>query len=289
MLNKKYFYLLLIIIELHLISYVNAKVIVSIKPLGFIVSAITDNVFPTEVLLPYGESEHNYILKPSDLKKIKNSEILIWIGPEIEKFLIKPASFIARNNLALSSISQIKKSIIYFSNKKNFYKNMHLWLSPKLAKIFSFVIYKKLSTLFPSEKEKLFINLKNFQKQLIILDKKIFNKLNFIKKNRYFIFHDAFTYFEKYYGLVPIGFITKNPLIQPGIKKLKNIKEQIVLNNVHCIFSEPQYKNNFIKKLYNNSIKQVILDPLGSSITLNKNSYTNFFLQLSDNYINCLE
>lgn len=48
---------------------VQADVVVSIRPIGFIAAAIADGVTPTEVLLPDGASPHDYALKPSDLKK----------------------------------------------------------------------------------------------------------------------------------------------------------------------------------------------------------------------------
>ena len=44
----------------------NAAVVTSLKPLGFIASAITDGVTTTEVILPDGASEHDYSLRPSD-------------------------------------------------------------------------------------------------------------------------------------------------------------------------------------------------------------------------------
>jgi zinc transport system substrate-binding protein len=49
---------------------VNAAVVASLKPLGFIASAIADGVTDTQVLLPDGASEHDYSLRPSDVKRI---------------------------------------------------------------------------------------------------------------------------------------------------------------------------------------------------------------------------
>lgn len=289
MINIQKKYLIPLILEFFLIFPAISKIVVSIKPVGFIVAAITDSMLPIEVLLPYGASEHDYFLKPSDLKKIKDSELLIWIAPEIEKFLIKPSLFLAKNSLILSSIAEVQKLIIYSENKKRFHKNMHLWLSPEIVKYFAFAIYKKLSILFPQKKEKFYVNLISFEEQLEITNTKIRKQFKMIKDKKYLVFHDAFSYFEKYYGLLPIGFLTINPLIPPGIKGLTLIKKQIATNKISCIFSEPQYKNYFIKELHNNSIKQGILDPLGTNIPIKKDSYLIFLRQLSDQYITCLK
>ena len=50
----------------------DAAVVASLKPVGFIASAIADGVTETEVLLPDGASEHDYSLRPSDVKRLQN-------------------------------------------------------------------------------------------------------------------------------------------------------------------------------------------------------------------------
>ncbi|WP_312134368.1 metal ABC transporter solute-binding protein, Zn/Mn family, partial [Leclercia sp.] len=71
---------------------VNAAVVASLKPLGFIASAIADGVTETQVLLPDGASEHDYSLRPSDVKRLQNADLVVWIGPEMEAFMQKSAS-----------------------------------------------------------------------------------------------------------------------------------------------------------------------------------------------------
>ncbi|MGL4857109.1 zinc ABC transporter substrate-binding protein ZnuA [Plesiomonas sp.] len=68
----------------------SAYVLTSVKPLGFIASAIADGVTTTEVLLPNGASPHDYALRPSDIKRIQGSDLVVWVGNEMEPFLVKP-------------------------------------------------------------------------------------------------------------------------------------------------------------------------------------------------------
>lgn len=69
-----------------------AAVVASLKPVGFIASAIADGVTETEVLLPDGASEHDYSLRPSDVKRLQNADLVVWVGPEMEAFMQKPVS-----------------------------------------------------------------------------------------------------------------------------------------------------------------------------------------------------
>lgn len=70
----------------------HADVVTSIKPLGFIASAIAEGVTPVTVVLPDGASEHDYALRPSDVRRIKNADLLVWVGPEMESFVTRSAS-----------------------------------------------------------------------------------------------------------------------------------------------------------------------------------------------------
>lgn len=82
----------------------SAYVLTSVKPLGFIASAIADGVTTTEVLLPNGASPHDYALRPSDIKRIQGSDLVVWVGNEMEPFLVKPLA-----EKDLSQQIQVKK------------------------------------------------------------------------------------------------------------------------------------------------------------------------------------
>lgn len=83
----------------------NAAVVASLKPLGFIASAIADGVTDTEVLLPDGASEHDYSLRPSDVKRLQGADLVVWIGPEMEAFMEKSVKNIP--NAKLVTIAQL--------------------------------------------------------------------------------------------------------------------------------------------------------------------------------------
>ena len=88
---------------------VNAAVVASLKPLGFIASAIADGVTETQVLLPDGASEHDYSLRPSDVKRLQNADLVVWIGPEMEAFMQKSANQIAdTKKVTIAELSGVK-------------------------------------------------------------------------------------------------------------------------------------------------------------------------------------
>ncbi|CAM3737701.1 zinc ABC transporter substrate-binding protein ZnuA [Xenorhabdus thuongxuanensis] len=293
-----------------------ADVVTSIRPLGFIAAAIADGVTNTQVLLPDGASPHDYALRPLDVQKINQADLVVWIGPDMEIFLAKPIAKIERSKqLSLAELSTIKPLLLKNSEElkdsedsndsgSESYQhkheedhehhhhgeyNMHIWLSPKIAEKVAQAIYDRLIEQYPQQKQQLEVNLRKFNGQLAQTDKNITHVLKPIQKKGYFVFHDAYGYFEKHYQLAPLGVFTVNPEIQPGAQRLHKIRTQLVEQKVKCIFAEPQFRPAVIHAVAKGTDVRIgILDPLGSGIVLDKDSYMKFITQLSKQYVSCL-
>ena len=287
-----------------------ANVVASLKPVGFIAAAIADGVTPVDVLLPDGASEHDYALRPSDAKRLKNADLVVWVGPEMEAFMAKSAAELpAQKNLAMVNIDGVKPLLISGGEDEDEHTaekseeqdadahhhhhgefNMHLWLSPEIARKTAVAIHGKLLELMPESKDKLDANLKHFEAELSSADAKIGNELAPVKGKGYFVFHDAYTYFEKHYGLTPLGHFTVNPEIQPGAQRLHQIRTQLVEQKATCVFAEPQFRPAVIDAVARGTnVRSGTLDPLGTNITPARDSYVKFLSQLSSQYTSCLK
>ncbi|XTZ40508.1 zinc ABC transporter substrate-binding protein ZnuA [Salmonella enterica] len=288
----------------------NAAVVASLKPLGFIASAITDGVTDTEVLLPDGASEHDYSLRPSDVKRLQNADLVFWVGPEMEAFMSKSVQQIpAQKQVIMAQLSGVKPLLLrgaeedehaHEEHQHNNEKgdehhhhgeyNMHLWLSPEIAGLSAVAIHDKLVEVMPQSRARLDANLAAFQASLALADKHVGNELAPLKGKGYFVFHDAYGYFEKHYGLTPLGHFTVNPEIQPGAQRLHEIRTQLVEQKATCVFAEPQFRPAVVEAVARGtSVRMGTLDPLGTSIKPGKESYAQFLAQLSNQYASCLK
>ncbi|MFP3439290.1 zinc ABC transporter substrate-binding protein ZnuA [Pantoea sp. SIMBA_133] len=288
----------------------HADIVASIKPVGFIASAIADGVTPVEVLLPDGASEHDYALRPSDVKRLQNAGLVVWVGPEMEAFMTKSAASLPeKKNLEIVQISGVKPLLLRGGEDDDHHDhddaehdhdeahhhhhgefNMHLWMSPEIAKKTAVAIHGKLLELMPQDKAKLDANLQHFEAELADTDKRIISQLAPVKDKGYFVFHDAYTYFEKHYGLSPTGHFTVNPEIQPGAQRLHQIRTQLVEKKAVCVFAEPQFRPAVIDAVARGTqVRKGTLDPLGTDISLGKDSYVKFLSQLSSQYETCLK
>lgn len=285
-----------------------AAVVASLRPLGFIAAAIADGVMPVEIVLPDSASPHDYALRATDALRLKKADLFVWVGPEMETFLSGLAfSLPAARRITLANLPSVRPLLQKGGEKlhkehRNNYNisednsshhgeyNMHLWLSPIIARRAAEEIHDRLVELIYEKKQQLDDNLRIFNLILTKNDKNIATILAPVRAKRYYVFHDAYGYFETYYGLTPSGYFTINPEIQPGAKTLYKIITQLVEQKVTCIFAEPQFRPSVINAVARGiSIHIGTLDPLGKSISLDKESYARFLSQLTNQYVSCLE
>ena len=292
----------------------DAAVVTSLKPLGFIASAIADGVTETQVLLPDGASEHDYSLRPSDVKRLQNADLVVWIGPEMEAFMNKSTQSIPEaKKVTIAQLDGVKPLLMKgaddddddhaaegehdhaHAEKGDAHHhhgdyNMHLWLSPEIARLSAVAIHDKLVELMPQSRARLDANLKDFEANLATTDKQVANELAPVKGKGYFVFHDAYGYYEKHYGLTPLGHFTVNPEIQPGAQRLHQIRTQLVEQKATCVFAEPQFRPAVVESVARGTtVRMGTLDPLGTNIQLSKESYPAFLTQLATQYASCLK
>lgn len=282
-----------------------AAVVASVRPLGFIAAAIAEGITDTEVLLPDGASPHGYALKPSDIKRLQQADLVVWVGPQMEVFLAKPTEQLKKDkNLPVMTLPAVQKLLLSNSDELHSQSasdgeevhhhhgqyNSHIWLSPEIAKQAAIAIHDRLLQQNQQNKDKLDANLSKFESGLVQTQTTVATMLRPVQGKGYFVFHDAYDYFEKSFSLTPLGHFTVNPEIQPGAQRLHNIRTQLLEQKAVCVFAEPQFRPAVIETVtQGTSVRQGTLDPLGMKIPLTADSYMVFLNKLAKQYLSCLQ
>jgi zinc transport system substrate-binding protein len=90
--------------------------------------------------------------------------------------------------------------------------------------------------------------------------------------------------------LSPMGRLSVNPEIPPGVQRLHQIRTQLVEQKAVCVFAEPQFRPAIINAVaQGTTVRTSTLDPLGGGIALTKDSYVNFLSHLTSQYVSCLK
>ncbi|KGQ31037.1 zinc ABC transporter substrate-binding protein, partial [Gallibacterium anatis] len=169
-------------------------------------------------------------------------------------------------------------------------QDWHVWFSPKISEQVAEQLAQQLTQLYPQHQAKIAANLETFKQQLTTTNQQITQQLAEFKDQGFYVFHDAYRYFENAYGLQQTGYFTINPLIAPGAKKLAKIKEEINEHKVKCLFAEPQFTPKVLQTLQQSTnVKIGQLDPMGEKIALGKGSYSAFLQQIAEDFSDCLK
>ena len=162
----------------------------------------------------------------------------------------------------------------------------HIWLDPMNAKV---ILSEMADHLIENDQEnssKYKANLKKAHKDLDKLTKEVKSELN--KDFKSIVFHDAYQYFEKRFGVNVLGAFTVNTDVLPGAEQLSEIREVIEHEKVSCVFSEPQFNPDIIKAVAKDTnIKTGVIDPLGATLNPGKTLYFDLIKNMSSSFKGC--
>ncbi|WP_460369047.1 zinc ABC transporter substrate-binding protein [Pseudomonas sp. Tul1A2] len=279
------------------------KVLTSIKPLQLIAAAVQDGVAIPEVLLPPGASPHNYALRPSDVRKVQSVDLLYWIGPDMEGFLPRVLNGRTLPSVAVQDLPGMK--LRRFAEDSHSHAedadehdhdhrpgslDAHLWLSPVNARVIADKMAADLSTADPANAERYQKNAKAFDERLDALDQRLKKRLASVEGKPYFVFHEAFDYFEEAYGLKHSGVFSVAAEVQPGAQHVAAMRKRLQEVGKTCVFSEPPLRPRLAETLVAGlPVKLAELDALGGYTPATAQGYEQVLEKLGNDLAGCLE
>ena len=165
----------------------------------------------------------------------------------------------------------------------------HVWLDPQNAKSLIHEIEEHLAEIDPSNAAKYEANAKTVMKKLDVLTEEIEADLKPIRDRGYVVFHDAYQYFEKRFGLSAVGSITVSPEVLPGAERVSELRDKVKSLDASCVFSEPQFEPKLVKTITENTDAGTgVLDPLGANIKDGPELYFTLIRNMAKSFKDCL-
>tara|TARA_Y100001951_G_scaffold64096_1_gene51365 strand:+ start:6460 stop:7386 length:927 start_codon:yes stop_codon:yes gene_type:complete len=285
------------------------RVLTSIKPLQLIAAAVQDGVGAPEVLLPPGASPHHYALRPSDVRRVRDADLLYWVGADLENFLPRVLNNRQKPQVAVQDLPGM--ALRHFGDSHEEHAghgedhadedlghdhdhrpgslDAHLWLSPVNAKVIAARMAADLSALDAANAARYAANLQAFEQRLDALDGRIRPQLAALQGKPYFVFHEAFDYFEAAYGLKHAGVFSVLTEVQPGARHVAAMRERLQAAGPSCVFSEPPLRPRLAETLTAGlPVKLAELDALGGTLPVDATAYPLLLENLANGLSECL-
>lgn len=297
------------------------QVTVTVPPLAGMIAPLLDEGDQIEVLLKPGVSPHGFQIKPSQLRTLQESDLLLSIGSPVDAWIEKFANRIAATQIHLADIDGVEKLPLRRGGvwEKKLPKNLsiestnhshgnntqsdeplsfdgHIWMSMHNAQAMVNETAKRLKQLKPHKTAQIQQAKQKWLARLQQQDKLNKQRLAPLQDKAYLVLHDAFQYFERHYGLRGVGSVRLNPEIPPSLKRITELRKKLLNENVQCVFQEPQFPGKQLQRLTSGTAARIgTLDPMGTIYIMqsaNKEArfmnYDRFSEKLTDAFVNCL-
>ncbi len=284
------------------------KVVASIKPIHSLASYLMDGIAKPDLIVDGYASPHGFAMKPSHAKMLQNADLIFWVGEDLESFLEKPLSSIAKKAEKIELMDTKGLQVLKFRERNIFDEHdhddhghddhgkkeddhddhghddhdghahgefdPHIWLDPINAKAMLNEMAEHLIENDPKNEA---------------IDKLTIDVMTDLSSSvASIVFHDAYQYFEKRFNVNILGAFTVNTDVMPGAEQLAEIREIIEHDKVACVFSEPQFNPDIIKAVAKDmNIKTGVVDPLGATLDPGKDLYFNLIRNMSASFKGC--
>lgn len=284
------------------------KAVVTIKPVHSLVAGVMAGVGEPVLLVTGAGSPHGHALKPSQARALAAADLVIWVGPEMEGFFIKPARSLNETTELLTLLDHPELTRLPARRGGTWEHHddsdgghaehsgdaddvdPHPWLDPANGRAIVALVAARLSRMDAGNAPIYRANADRMTRELVVLEQEIAGLLAPVRDVPYVVFHDAYQYFEARFGPNAVGSISISPDQRPSPRRLLEIRRRIKNTGAVCIFAEPQFAPRLIETAREGTMARVAsLDPLGAEIGAGPNAYFELMRGLAISLASCLE
>jgi zinc transport system substrate-binding protein len=295
------------------------KVIASIVPVHSIVASVMGDIGTPELLLSGKNSEHTATLSPQQLSDLGKADVVFMIGSGLEHKLVQINGSEAVGGKTFTSLSEVAGIRTLPVRQGGTFEvheehegeehegeahegeehddhdaailkfDPHVWLDPENAKAMTNAVAADLSRIDPDNAKTYEANAAAYVASLDKLTADITAETKLLQNKPFVVFHDAYQYFEKRFGLIAVGSISDVSASAPSAKRLNEIRSKLEETKAICVFREPQFDAKYVTVVLEGSqARQGVLDPIGSGITPGPKAYAELLTRLAKGASDCL-
>jgi zinc/manganese transport system substrate-binding protein len=251
------------------------KVITTLTDLASLTQEVGGDKVDVEALAKGYQDPHFVEPKPSFLLKLRNADVLILVGLDLEIGWLPPLITQSGNGriqpggpgyLDASQFAQILEipqgNVTRAEGDVHPLGNPHYWLDPDNGRRMAKGIAAKLSSLDPEDQAYFQQREQDFEKRLAEADKKWLAQMASYRGRKVVTYHRSWPNFAKHFNLDVIGYIEPRPGIPPTPSHTIDLVNQMKRENVKIELIEPYFDRktpNSIASMTNGKV--VVLMP----------------------------
>ncbi len=261
------------------------QVITSIFPLQEFAQEVGGKQAEVNFLLPPGAEPHTWEPKPSEVLKIAQADIFIYIGAAMEPWADKVAKAASGKKLHLLDLM---RSLSLSEKEQKI--DPHIWLDFALDLKIIDLIAATLSKIAPDQAAYFQQNAHEYQEKLKNLDRKYQKMLTNCRQRSLILGgHAAFGYLAQRYGLQQIALSGINPNAEPTPKRMAEVIAIARKEKAKFIFAEEMVNPRLAKALAKEAGVQILILNPGANLTKKQRAAKVTFLDLMERNLDNLK
>lgn len=285
------------------------QVTTDIAPVQSIVAAVMAGVGSPDLIVPPGASEHGYALRPSEARALAAADLVVWIGPQLTPWLAGPIAALAGEAplLTLTDAPGVRLLDVREGGPFEAHDHPtdedhaghdhaeaagadpHVWLDPLNAAAIATAVATELGAIDPANAGAYADNAEAFAAEMAALTAELEARLAPLRDRPFFVFHDAYQYFEARFALPAAGAVALSDAEPPSASRVTEIRDRIAQADIACVFTEPQFEPRLVATLIEGAPTRTgALDPLGAGLDPGPGLYPALLRGLADDLVACL-
>lgn len=284
-------------------------VVATIKPIHSIATAVMEGVAKPTLLIDGMASPHTYTLKPSDAKALAAARVVFRVSDGLEAFLGKVVKSLPETVEVVElekapglTLHKMRTGGTFEGEDQDTHghghghshakqaTDSHIWLDPANAARIADHMAAVLAKVQPENAERFKANAEAFGRKTAALSDELAARLKPLTGRAFIVFHDAYQYFEKRFGIDAVGSVTVSPDIAPSAKRLTALRRKIRQLKAVCVFAEPQFEPRLVVSITEGTkASRGALDPNGAAIPAGAGHYPALLQAMATDFEACLK
>ena len=214
------------------------KVVTAFYPLELVARRVGGDLVTVTNVTPPGAEPHDLELKPSDVRTIREADLILYFGGGFQPSLEDAVEQQPETSAPLDLLTGLPLKQAPPGEDEGLEFDPHVWLDPALMKRIVDSIAGALAGKIPSGATGIRTNATALQSELSALDQEFTSKLAGCARHEIFTSHAAFGYLADRYGIRQIAIEGLSPEAEPSSRRLQEIARQAREAKATTIFFE---------------------------------------------------
>ena len=217
------------------------KVVVSIKPVHAILAGLMKGVEEPVLLVNAGETPYAHEFTPEQARQLAEADLVVWVGPELEKFLVAPLQELA-GNAQVETLLDSEALKILPSRWDEEKRDPYFWLDSRNMLILIDELTRLLIDRDPVRTHLYRRNRDAIFKKVAELDRRLEYGYRGLKGGVILEYYDTLQYFEQAYALKVGGVLSPAPDVPVSAERLLREHTRLREGGYACVLTEAGMK-----------------------------------------------